>query len=240
MLNGAPNGSLGLATPSGWMNCELFVVVLKHFIKHMNVFQNNPAIIVMDNHESHVTLQTIDTVREHGLIILSFPPHCSHRMQPLDVSIYGPFKRYFDTACNDWMMTNPGRALTIYDIGALSGQAYDRAFIPANVTADFKRTGIYPVNRNGFTDDLFLPSVPTDREEVPVRHMKRSVSVRKPTKRKLNQTLHLYHDMLEHHNRRRQLQRQHLSLPKVYGHILEQLLERRGCDGATGAGSISG
>ena len=170
MLNGAPNGSLGLATPSGWMNCELFVVVLKHFIKHMNVSKNNPAILVMDNHESHVTLQTIDTARENGLIILSFPPHCSHRMQPLDVSIYGPFKRYFNTACNDWMMTNPGRALTIYDIGTLSGQAYDRAFIPANVTAGFKRTGIYPVNRNVFTDDLFLPSVPTDREEVPVRH----------------------------------------------------------------------
>ena len=173
MLNGAPNGSLGLATPSGWMNCELFVVVLKHFTKHMNVSKNNPAILVMDNHESHVTLQTIDTARENGLIILSLPPHCSYRMQPLDVSIYGPFKRYFNTACNDWMMTNPGRALTIYDIGALSGQAYDRAraFIPANVTAGFKRTGIYPVNRSVFTDYLFLPPVPTDREEVPVRHM---------------------------------------------------------------------
>ena len=37
MLTGAPNGSLGLATSSGWMNSELFVVVLKHFIKHNNL-----------------------------------------------------------------------------------------------------------------------------------------------------------------------------------------------------------
>ena len=171
MLTGAPNGSLGLATSSGWMNSELFVVVLKHFIKHMNVSPDNPAILVMDNHESHVTLATIDTARENGLIILSFPPHCSHRMQPLDVSTYGPFKRYYNATCTDWMLSHPGRAITIYDIGALSGQAYYRAFVPANITAGFRKTGIYPVNRDVFTDDLLLPSAPTDREEAPFREM---------------------------------------------------------------------
>ena len=46
---------------------------------------------MMDNHESHVSLETINAASENGLVILSFPPHCSHRMQPLDVSIYGPF-----------------------------------------------------------------------------------------------------------------------------------------------------
>ena len=63
MLTGAPNGSLGLVTPSGWKNSELFPLVLKHFIKHMNVSKDNPAILVMDNHESHVTLETIDLYR---------------------------------------------------------------------------------------------------------------------------------------------------------------------------------
>ena len=98
MLTGAPDGSLGLATPSGWMASELFPLVFKHFIKHMNVSKDNPTILVMDNHESHVTLETIDLARENGLIILSFRPHCSQRMQPLDVSVYGPFKRYYNVA----------------------------------------------------------------------------------------------------------------------------------------------
>ena len=120
----------------------------------MNVSKDNPAILVMDNHESHVTLETIDVARENGLVILSFPPHCSHRMQPLDVSIYGPFKRYYNAACTAWMLSTPGRALASYDIAALSGQAYYRAFIPANITAGFSKTGIYPVNREVFTDDL--------------------------------------------------------------------------------------
>ena len=92
-------------------------------------------------------------------------------MQPLDVSVYGPFKRYYNVACTDWMLSHPGRALTIYDIAALSGQAYYKALIPANITSGFSNTGIYPVNREVFTDDLLLPSVPTDREADPVRYM---------------------------------------------------------------------
>ena len=157
MLTGAPNGSLGLATPSECMISELFLLV-------MNVSKDNPAILVMDNYESHVTLETVDAARENGLVILSFPPRCSHRMQKLDVSIYGPFKRYYNAACTKWMISHPGRALTIYDITTLSGQAYYRALIPANVTAGFSKTGIYP-------DDLLLPSARTDREEDHVRDM---------------------------------------------------------------------
>ena len=113
MLTGAPNGSLGLATPSGWMNGELFPEVLKHLIKHMNISKTNPALLVMDNRESHLGIETIDLAKQNGLIILTFPPHCSHKLQPLDVSIYGPCKRYYNSACNDWMLSHSGRAINI-------------------------------------------------------------------------------------------------------------------------------
>ena len=56
MMEGAPNGSLVLVTPSGWMNSELFPEVFKHFIKYMNVSKNNPVVLVMDKHESHLRL----------------------------------------------------------------------------------------------------------------------------------------------------------------------------------------
>uniref|UniRef100_A0A3Q2VJV2 Uncharacterized protein n=1 Tax=Haplochromis burtoni TaxID=8153 RepID=A0A3Q2VJV2_HAPBU len=29
--------------------------------------------------------------------MLSFPPHCSHRLQPLDRSVYGPLKRHINS-----------------------------------------------------------------------------------------------------------------------------------------------
>ena len=43
------------------------------------------------NHKSHITLEVVDLARKNRLSILTFSPHCSHRMQHLDVSVYGPF-----------------------------------------------------------------------------------------------------------------------------------------------------
>ena len=96
-----------------------------------------------------------------GLLFITLPPHCSHKLQPFDVSIYGPFKRYYNSACNDWMLSHPGRAITIYDIGSLSAQAYYKAFTSANIIAGFNKTGIYPMNMGIFSDDAFLSSAPT-------------------------------------------------------------------------------
>ena len=69
MMEGAPNGSLVLVTPSGWMASELFPEVFKHFIKHMYFSKNNPAVLVMDNHESDLT---IDIAKKNEIIILTF------------------------------------------------------------------------------------------------------------------------------------------------------------------------
>jgi len=51
------------------------------------------VLILLDNHESHLYLPVIDYCRENGVVLLSFPPHCSHKFQPLDWSVFGPFKK---------------------------------------------------------------------------------------------------------------------------------------------------
>lgn len=92
MLKRAPVGSKGMANPSGWMTEEIFVESLKHFVSHVQPTIDKKALIVMDNHATHVNLQVVEYARKNHIIILTLPPHCSHRMQPLDVAVYGPFK----------------------------------------------------------------------------------------------------------------------------------------------------
>jgi hypothetical protein len=52
--------------------------------------------------------------------MLSFPPHCSRRLQPLDRTVLGPFKPYLSTACDVWMLNNPRKTMKIYDIPNVS------------------------------------------------------------------------------------------------------------------------
>ena len=128
----------------------------------MNVSQENTAVLLIDNHESHLSVQSINLAKEHGLFLLTFPPHCSHRLQPLDISVYGPFKRYYNCGCNDWLLNHPGRPMSIYDVAGVSAQAYYKAFTPENIVSGFKKSGIFPFNRNVFTDDDFLPVLPVE------------------------------------------------------------------------------
>lgn len=56
MIKDAPAGTLGLATPLGWINVELFVDVMKHFLHHTNSSKDCPSLLLFDNHESHLSL----------------------------------------------------------------------------------------------------------------------------------------------------------------------------------------
>ncbi|KAG8183110.1 hypothetical protein JTE90_024421 [Oedothorax gibbosus] len=50
MLKGAPPGSQGSATPSGWSNKEIFVDYLQHSIHYVKPSPDDPDVIILDNH----------------------------------------------------------------------------------------------------------------------------------------------------------------------------------------------
>ena len=128
------------------------------FLKFMNASKLNPALLVMDNHKSDLSVALVYAAHDHGVTIVTFPPHCSHRLQPLDVSVYGPFKSCYNSACQSWMLSNSGCSLTIYKLASLSVSAFYRVFTPLNIAAGFKKTGIYPFDDHIFSDDIFLPN----------------------------------------------------------------------------------
>ncbi|XP_063226437.1 tigger transposable element-derived protein 6-like [Bacillus rossius redtenbacheri] len=176
MLHVAPTGSLGLATQSGWMNGELFVEVLHHFVKHSFSSLENPAVLILDIHESHLSIEAIELAKENGVTILTIPPHCSNRLQPLDVSVFAAFKSFYNASVDSWMMRNPGKTVSIYDVASLICEAHEKAMTPANITPGFRKTGIFPFNRNVFSEQDFLASAVTDREISPTPEATRPCS----------------------------------------------------------------
>ncbi|XP_050301599.1 uncharacterized protein LOC126739820 [Anthonomus grandis grandis] len=165
MLNGAPPGSLGLATSSGWMNSDLFSEVMLHFVKHSSFSKENLSILIMDNHESHLTIRAIEIAKENGVNILTLPPHTTQKTQPLDVGIMKPFKEYYNASIDSWMLRKPGIPVTIYELASFIGIAYQKAMTPSTITNAFRKTGIFPFDRNIFSEVDFMPSSVTDRPD---------------------------------------------------------------------------
>lgn len=163
-LFGAPPGSNAAPHVSGWMTEETFLLFLQHFVKYTKCSKEKKVLLILDNHESHISLAAIDFARSNGIVMLTFPPHCSHRLQPLDVCVYAPFKTYYNVHCsNKLTIENPGVPLTIYNVAEIVGKAFPQAFTPANIMKGFKTTGIWPFNDAIFTDADFIGAYVTDR-----------------------------------------------------------------------------
>ena len=162
MINDAPANTLGLATQSGWMTAELFVEVIRHFIKYTCSSKSNPTLLLYDNHESHLSIDCLDLAKDNGVTILTLPPHCSDKMEPLDVAVFAPFKTYYNAAVKSWLDSH-ATPLTIYQIAGCVKPAWERSMTPQNIIAGFQKTGIFPFDKDIFTDADFLASNITDR-----------------------------------------------------------------------------
>ena len=97
------------------------------------------------------------------MTLLTIHPHCSHKLKPLDVSVYGPFKSYYSSALNAQLQQKPGVFLTIYDVPGLVKIAHEKAMTPTNIVAGFKKTGIFPLDEHIFDECDFLSSLVTDQ-----------------------------------------------------------------------------
>ncbi|KAJ8909546.1 hypothetical protein NQ315_012740, partial [Exocentrus adspersus] len=138
----------------------------KHFITHTKPSAHAPVLFIMDNHESHVSLQIIELARENHVKLLTLPPHTSHKLQPLDKSVYGPLKKYYSDQCRNWLVNNPGKRILIYDIAEILGKAYPLAFCSRNCISGFRDTGIFPYNNNIFSDSDFMAANVTNLDEM--------------------------------------------------------------------------
>lgn len=95
--------------------------------------------------------------------MLSFPPHCTHNLQPLDVGVNGSFKTFCAKAQENWLRNNPGKTMSIYEIPGIVKHAWPLAATPNNIMNAFNKAGISPYNPEIFTDEDFAPSFVTDR-----------------------------------------------------------------------------
>jgi len=167
LKNGAPPGTVFQCQNKGWMTSEIFGAWLEHFIHTVKPTKENKVLLILDGHLSHTkNLTAIIRARKSGVVMVSLPPHTTHKLQPLDVAFFGPFSKYYDSAITSYMRTNPGKVVTEYQMSSLLNEAYGRAASLQNAVSGFQKTGLWPLSMSVFVDADFLPARVTDLEVV--------------------------------------------------------------------------
>lgn len=85
---------------------------------------------MLDGHSTHTkSIELIDKARNAGVILLCFPPHCTHKLQPLDVDFMKPLSLYYSDEVKRWLRehANEHRVVTQFQVASLFGKAYLKA-----------------------------------------------------------------------------------------------------------------
>ena len=75
---------------SGWTNDDLSVAWLKQVFDPTTSekAQRNYRLLILNGHGSHVTTRFLDYCDKNRILVLVYPPHATHTLQPLDVSCF--------------------------------------------------------------------------------------------------------------------------------------------------------
>ena len=163
LMKGAPSGAKGYASANGWMDNALFLKYLEHFIDFVRPCTENKILVILDGHQSHKSLQVIDMARANHITIITLPPHTSHRLQPLDITFFGPLKSNYNKEIDRWMLNNPGKRVTDYDISEIFAPAYLKTVSAEKAANGFRVAGIYPFNPDVFQEEDFAASLTTEQ-----------------------------------------------------------------------------
>ena len=156
LLLGSPPGMVGVPTDSGWTDSgwtdsgwtdtTVFIKWLKHFVNHVKPTPSKKVVLFVDGRVSHKSYEAIEYARANGIKMISFPPHTTHKLQPLDKTYTGPLKQYNGQACDRWTVNHPGKRICYYSIAALFGEPFANASTLDKGVAGFSPCGLWSLH----------------------------------------------------------------------------------------------
>lgn len=114
----------------------------------------------MDGHNSHYTRAFLEYARKNRIHVLCYPAHTTHVYQGLDVVVFAVLKHCWTEERDRWE-SGKGEGITKANFITIYGRAHIRALTPDLIRTAFRKTGIWPFNRNVVTDDMMAPSKET-------------------------------------------------------------------------------
>jgi DDE superfamily endonuclease/Tc5 transposase DNA-binding domain/helix-turn-helix, Psq domain len=127
---------------------------------------DRPRLLIMDGHSSHITGDLIALCIEKDIDLLILPPHCSHLLQPLDVGVYGPMKRYHALEVDRYSRVGVKRIQRAEWV-ELFQRIRAKALIPSNIKAGWRGAGLVPFLPRKVLDTLpFNPLQPPSTPQI--------------------------------------------------------------------------
>ncbi|KAF2887384.1 hypothetical protein ILUMI_18789, partial [Ignelater luminosus] len=128
-------------TERGWMETILFHNWFRDvFLK--NISPHRPVLLIYDGHVTHISVELIKLAQENQVTIIKLPPHTTHVLQPLDVTVFKELKTKWDKELCKWQRKHSRKKILKDEFIVLLSKVAKK--VPsASILNGFATTGIY-------------------------------------------------------------------------------------------------
>ena len=166
VLEDAPTGSLLTALKIGWLDKDFYLKWF-HEIFLKSIPAERPVLLLVDGRNACITEDFIQAATDNNIFVVCLPAQVSCVLQPLDLSLEGPLKEAWISACT-----------VFQDVTVLNQRNFAKVFNTvwnSNMTSDmvksgFCKSGIFPFHPEAF-----------DRSKLVARKRKRHCAVKSDT-----------------------------------------------------------
>jgi hypothetical protein len=134
---------------TGWTNNELGLAWLEQVFDRLTKkkARSSYRLLILDGHGSHLTEEFFDFCYDNKILIMIFPPHSTHTLQPLDVVMFAPLGKHYSTNLSQHLHRSQGLlAVKKGDFIPLFWPSYVSSFTRKNILKAFEATGVEPTD----------------------------------------------------------------------------------------------
>ncbi|EFQ94072.1 hypothetical protein P3342_004217 [Pyrenophora teres f. teres] len=104
-------------------------------------------LLILDGHGSHLTPEFLEYCNANRILLMMFPSHSTHSLQPLDVVFFSPLSRYYTNKLNNYIQRSQGiTRITKRDFFNNFWPAWSSTIRPDLILKSFQATGAWPMD----------------------------------------------------------------------------------------------
>jgi len=104
-------------------------------------------LLFIDEHDSHINIKFLDWCEQNKMLVTLYSSHSTHRLQPLNVSLFNSLANYYSQNLNDWIFKSQELSrISKRDFFDLFWPAYQAAFTSVNIKSEWEKTELLSFN----------------------------------------------------------------------------------------------
>ncbi|KAH3691020.1 hypothetical protein DPMN_191505 [Dreissena polymorpha] len=92
---------------------------------------------------------------ERNIHLFCLSAHTSHSLQPLDLRVFGPCKRFYYSEYASYMKANPGKVITKYEVAGMACSAYMKP--PLEHRVSLQEVRCVPTKQSSVPSEKLVP-----------------------------------------------------------------------------------